>query len=117
MSDSHQDGTEEWPERLYVITSGRSSASNELDLVTLIVARTVATAGMQPEHVAILNLCQTPLSIAEISAHIGLPVSVVTVLISDLLDEQQVLTRPPVPPADLPDLALIEKVIHGLQKL
>ncbi|MFG2891029.1 DUF742 domain-containing protein [Streptomyces sp. NPDC048248] len=117
MSDSHQGGTEEGPERLYVITSGRSSAANDLDLVTLVVARTVATAGMQPEHAAILSLCQAPLSVAEISAHTGLPASVVTVLISDLLDEQQVLTRPPVPPADLPDLALIEKVIHGLQKL
>ncbi|MEU9120968.1 DUF742 domain-containing protein [Streptomyces sp. NPDC048506] len=108
---------DELPERLYVITGGRSSASNRLDLVTLIIARTGPTVGIQPEHAAILRLCQSPLSVAEISAYTGLPVSVVTVLISDLLDEQRVLTRAPVPPAELPDISLIEKVIDGLQKL
>ncbi len=117
MNDSDQDGMDDVPERLYVITGGRASASNRLDLVTLIVARTGPTPGTQPEHAAILRLCQSPLSVAEISAYTGLPVSAVTVLISDLLDEQRVLTRAPVPPAELPDISLIEKVIDGLQKL
>ncbi|GAU70372.1 hypothetical protein SSP35_19_00080 [Streptomyces sp. NBRC 110611] len=117
MNDADQEGMDDGPERLYVITGGRSSASNTLDLVTLIVARNGPTAGMPPEHAAILQLCQSPLSVAEISAYTGLPVSVVSVLISDLLDEQRVLTRAPVPAAELPDRALIEAVIDGLQRL
>ncbi|MFF9864764.1 MULTISPECIES: DUF742 domain-containing protein [unclassified Streptomyces] len=107
------------PERLYVITGGRSgtSAPAALDLVTLIVARSGVKPGMQPEHAAIVQLCQAPLSVAEISAYLGLPVSVVTVLLGDLLADNRVIARAPVPPARLPDRALIEAVIDGLQKL
>lgn len=107
------------PERLYVITGGRSTSSAPvgLDLVTLIVARSRPKPGMQPEHAAIIQLCQAPLSVAEISAYTGLPVSVVTVLLGDLLTDNKVISRAPVPPAQLPDRALIEAVIDGLQRL
>ncbi|OII60690.1 hypothetical protein BJP40_09205 [Streptomyces sp. CC53] len=120
MSDA---GGGDWedssPERLYVITGGRSggSAPVDLDLVTLIVAKSGVKPGMQPEHATIVRMCQSPLSVAEISAYTGLPVSVVTVLLGDLLAENRVLARPPIPPAQLPDPALIEAVIDGLQKL
>ncbi|GAA2433947.1 DUF742 domain-containing protein [Streptomyces lavendulocolor] len=125
MSDpGHRSGAgHDWedgsPERLYVITGGRSgsSASGELDLVTLIVARSAPRAGMQPEHAAIMRMCRAPLSVAEISAYLSLPVSVVTVLVGDLLAGGDVLARAPVARAQLPDLALIEAVIDGLQKL
>ncbi|MFF8290629.1 DUF742 domain-containing protein [Streptomyces sp. NPDC016309] len=116
--DDHdwEDGS---PERLYVITGGRSGSlgSAPLDLVTLIVARSGPRPGMQPEHTAIMRMCQAPLSVAEISAYLLLPVSVVTVLVGDLLADGHVLAREPVAPARLPDLALIEAVIDGLQKL
>ncbi|MFD7611957.1 DUF742 domain-containing protein [Streptomyces sp. NPDC059828] len=107
------------PERLYVITGGRSTSSApvELDLVTLVVARSQPKPGMPPEHTTIMELCQAPLSVAEVSAYTNLPVSVVTVLLGDLLAEKRVIARAPVPAAQLPDRALIEAVIHGLQKL
>ena len=107
------------PERLYVITGGRSGLADEadLDLVTLIVSRTGPQPGMQPEHAAILRLCLSPLSVAEISAYLGLPVSLVTVLLADLLSDKRVEARAPVPRALLPDPALIEAVMHGLQQL
>ncbi|MBB1245578.1 DUF742 domain-containing protein [Streptomyces durbertensis] len=116
-------GDEEWdegtPERLYVITGGRSAPTenSSLDLVTLIVAKSGPTPGMQPEHAAILRMCHSPLSVAEVSAYLHLPVSVVTVLIDDLLSTGRVLARAPVAAAQLPDPALIEAVIHGLQRL
>ncbi|GGT56162.1 DUF742 domain-containing protein [Streptomyces purpureus] len=119
MSDPGGDWEDASPERLYVITGGRSGALGPatLDLVTLIVARSGPKPGMQPEHAAIIRLCQAPLSVAEISAYLGLPVSVVTVLLDDLLAADLVLSRAPVARAQLPDLALIEAVIDGLQKL
>ncbi|MFI6689424.1 DUF742 domain-containing protein [Streptomyces sp. NPDC050485] len=115
-----RDWQESSPERLYVITGGRSgsgTADRELDLVTLIVARSGPRPGMQPEQAAILHICQAPLSVAEISAHLSLPVSIVTVLLGDLIDDGRLIARAPVPPAQLPDRALIEAVIDGLQKL
>lgn len=107
------------PERLYVITGGRSRESERviLDLVTLIVARAAPGPAMQPEHAAILRMCHYPLSVAEISAYLGLPVSAVTVLLADLLADRQVEARAPIPAASLPDIELLEAVMHGLQRL
>ncbi|MFG1810100.1 DUF742 domain-containing protein [Streptomyces sp. NPDC049040] len=119
MSEPGRGWEDDSPERLYVITGGRSGSSTPgpLDLVTLIVARSSPAPGMQPEHAAILRICQSPLSVAEVSAYTALPVSVVTVLLSDLIAEQHVMARPPIPPAQLPEQALIKAVIDGLQKL
>ncbi|MEU6340000.1 MULTISPECIES: DUF742 domain-containing protein [unclassified Streptomyces] len=119
MSEADQGWEEGSPERLYVITRGRSGTSggSVLDLVTLVRSRTGPPPGMPPEQAAIVRLCSSPLSVAEISAYLGLPVSVVTVLLLDLLAEKRVEARSPVPPAQLPDVALIEAVIHGLEKL
>ncbi|MFF6984008.1 DUF742 domain-containing protein [Streptomyces sp. NPDC008343] len=110
---------EEGPERLYVITGGRSITSTPvtLDLVTLIVSRSRPKTGMPPEQAAIIRLCQSPLSVAEVSAYTHLPVSVITVLLGDLVADNRVIARAPVRPVALPDRALLEAVIHGLQRL
>ena len=58
------------PERLYVLTGGRSGANphSRLDLVTLIVSRAKPAPELPPEQAAILRMCEYPLSVAEISA-------------------------------------------------
>ncbi|MET9613407.1 DUF742 domain-containing protein [Kitasatospora indigofera] len=119
MSAPGQEWDENSPERLYVITRGRSGLAEQttFDLVTLIVSRSEPEPSMQPEHAAILRLCGAPLSVAEISAYLRLPMSVVTVLLADLLAEERIEVRSAVPQAILPDRALIEAVMHGLQKL
>ncbi|GHH72339.1 hypothetical protein GCM10018781_35000 [Kitasatospora indigofera] len=119
MSAPGQEWDENSPERLYVITRGRSGLAEQttFDLVTLIVSRSEPEPSMQPEHAAILRLCGAPLSVAEISAYLRLPISVVTVLLADLLAEERIEARSAVPQAILPDRALIEAVMHGLQKL
>ncbi|MFI6846310.1 DUF742 domain-containing protein [Kitasatospora sp. NBC_00085] len=118
-ADQGQGWDEDDPERLYVITRGRSGVTEQttLDLVTLIVSRAEPTPAMQPEHAAILRICGSPLSVAEISAYLELPMSAVTVLLSDLLNEERIEARACVPQAILPDRALLEAVMHGLQKL
>ena len=118
MSAADQD-RDEGPERLYVITRGRSGLAEwtTFDLVTLIVSRSESAPSMQPEHAAILRICGSPLSVAEISAHLRLPLSVTTILIADLLADKRVEARAPVPKALLPDRSLIEAVMRGLQKL
>ncbi|MBO8198346.1 DUF742 domain-containing protein [Streptomyces smyrnaeus] len=111
--DEWDEGT---PERLYILTGGRSGPEEAgLDLVTLIVARSAPQIGMQPEHESILRVCESPLSVVEISAHLKLPVSIVTVLLADLLAEERVEARAPAP--SLPDIDIIKAVIHGLQNL
>lgn len=106
------------PERLYVITRGRAgpSGATRLDLVTLVVAVGGARPGLFPEHAAILRLCRTPLSAAELSAHLRLPFSVTAVLIEDLVYAGLASARAP-RHAAAPDPELIREVLRGLQRL
>ncbi|MFC9847050.1 DUF742 domain-containing protein [Streptomyces sp. NPDC060223] len=107
------------PERLYLLTGGAEGGDRAaLDLVTLIVARAEAPPpNAQPEKSALVRLCTAPLSVAEISAYLNLPVSVVTVLLTELLAAELVQARAPIVRSALPDRSLLEAVMHGLQKL
>jgi hypothetical protein len=127
----------ESPDRLYTVTGGRSRADEDtLDLVTLIVTESEPTAGMQSEHASILRLCRRPMAVVEVSSYLGLPVSVVKILVSDLIGTGHVSPRHPSsrrglpqPPrqatargpgatkASLPDPAFLKEVLIGLQKL
>ncbi|MGW1102262.1 DUF742 domain-containing protein [Streptomyces sp. NPDC002540] len=106
------------PERLYVITGDPDGSERApLDLVTMVVAKAQPSPTVQPEQAVILRLCQAPLSVAEISAYLGLPFSVVTSLLTELLVTELIESRAPVARATLPDRSLLEAVMHGLQKL
>ncbi|MER7952282.1 DUF742 domain-containing protein [Streptomyces sp. NPDC096079] len=105
------------PVPLYVITGGPDPSSGAFNLVTLIATRAEPDPAMQPEQAAILTLCTYPLSVAEVSAHLSLPFSVVTVLLSQLVEEERVEAIAPVPVAAFPERGLLEAVIHGLRKL
>ncbi|MEU5363645.1 DUF742 domain-containing protein [Streptomyces sp. NPDC005925] len=104
------------PERLYVV-AGPDGERAELDLVTLIVARAEPSPSATPEQAALLRLCAAPLSVAELSAYLNLPFSVVTVLVTDLLTTELVQARAPVVRQALPDRSILEAVMHGLQRL
>lgn len=115
------DAAPDRPDRLYTITCGRSRADEvELDLVTLIVSECEPEPGMQSEHARILLLCASPTAVVEVAAELGLPVSVVKILLTDLLDTGAVAARHPTAPRavdELPDPAFLEKVLVGLRNL
>ncbi|GAB2937442.1 hypothetical protein GCM10022245_76850 [Streptomyces mayteni] len=112
---------------LYIVTGGRSESGDDLDsllldLVTLVVARSTAPdAGHSPEHAALLRVCQHPISVAEISAHLGLPFSAVTVLLKDLradgLVELRHTREAQRQAAADPDIETLKALIDGLQRL
>jgi hypothetical protein len=109
------------PDRLYTVTGGRSRADEDaFDSVTLIVSESDPTPGMQSEHVRILRTCRYPTAVVELSADLGLPVSVVKILLRDLLDTGHITARHPSSAlaADrLPDREILKQVLVGLQDL
>ncbi|GAA2777859.1 DUF742 domain-containing protein [Saccharopolyspora taberi] len=107
------------PDRLYIVTGGRSrAAACRLDAVTLIVAESEPVAGMQSEHAEILRMCRGPVAVVEISAKLGLPVSVVRILLCDLLDSGRVTARHPSSATTrLPDPETLKQVLVGLEQL
>jgi hypothetical protein len=104
--------------RPYAVTRGRThSLQTELEMITLVVAlhpsdHPVASR-MDPEHQEILSRCQRPTSVAEISAALHLPLCVVKILISDLIERQLVIFRAAV----VPDLNVLQAVINGIRRL
>jgi hypothetical protein len=109
------------PDRLYTVTGGRSSADDiDLDLVTLIVRESAPSAGMQSEHVRILEIAARPTSVVELSSYLALPVSVVKILLADLLVTGKVSARHPSSAqaaGRTPDSEFLKKVLVGLRNL
>ncbi|WP_236243066.1 DUF742 domain-containing protein [Streptomyces sp. CC228A] len=115
---------DESPDRLYTLTGGRtrSGPDTPFDLVTLVVSESDPTAGMQSEHAAILLMCRRPTAVVEIAAELGLPVSIVRILLTDLLGTGRISARHPrtgpSPSAYvLPEPDLLEQVLVGLRNL
>ncbi|ARQ67728.1 DUF742 domain-containing protein [Streptomyces marincola] len=105
--------------RPYVITNGREIADGDkFELVTLITAAQdqQQKARLDPEKRSLVELCEGGyLSVAEIAGHMELPVGVIKVLLSDLAESGHILTRAPVPAAQLTDIQVLQEVLDGLQ--
>jgi len=105
--------------RPYAITGGRTRPTHDdLELEALVTTTTSVgerTPKLTVEQRAIAALCHDLLSIAEVSARLHLPLGVIRVLVGDMADEHLVIVYRPAHAGDRPDLALLERVLHGLQ--
>lgn len=103
--------------RAYVITDGRALPDNNLfDLITLVKAvKRWQPEQIDPEKRNLLELCSGGyLSVAEIGAHLGLPLGIIKVLLSDLLAEGRV-SRAPASRGRTVDKELLQEVLDGLK--
>ncbi|MGH4013952.1 MAG: DUF742 domain-containing protein [Pseudonocardiaceae bacterium] len=105
--------------RPYAVARGRTRPTrHELEMITLVVAVTAELeGGMDPEYAHIVRICQVPLSIAEVSAILDLPLVVIKVLLSDLIDRGHVIFRSPPRTSDFPTTELLQAVLDGIRKL
>lgn len=121
------------PVRPYVITGGRTRPSrNTIRPETLLVAAGAAQqylpVSASTEERALLRMCRRLLSLVEAAAHLELPVSVVSVVASDLVDAGYLAmrtsgdeaSRPAHGPAAAaparPSRELLEAVLVGLHR-
>lgn len=113
--------------RPYAVTGGRTTTSSaQMPVEALVQGMSGTEVGMTPERRAILDLTATQyLSVAELSAHIKLPVGVIRILVSDLADEGKIrvhgltTTDHPGSPAYNPaaSLSVLESVLNGISAL
>ena len=119
--DEHDD-TPALRVRSYVLTGGRTRSDVDLPLETLVKVTpqgVSAAPRLALERKTIVSLCDAPISIAEVSAHLSVPLGVARVLVGDMCEEgfltnfkpQHALT------GERPDLKLLERVLDGLQAL
>jgi hypothetical protein len=107
--------------RPYVLTSGRArEKSVALDMITVVATALELSEDvfLEPEQRRVLELCRTPSSVAEVAAHLSLPIAVVKVLIADLAERRHVYTQtPPAPDSRSKRRDLLEAVLDGIQRL
>lgn len=107
--------------RPYALIAGRTEVPRqELDLITTVVASpgmSTSDGELGSECERILALCRKPLSVAEISSRLRLPVGIVRVLLSDLLHRGLLHRLDQAEGADAPNPASLRAVINGLRSL
>lgn len=108
--------------RPYTVSDGRTRPTRQLDLMTMVAATGYGTHNdLGPDHAHLLTLCRSPITVAEIAAHIRMPATVVKVLLSDLMEFGAIATRAFAQAGLGPDsadieLELLEAVLDGLRK-
>ncbi|MFC5137743.1 DUF742 domain-containing protein [Actinomycetospora rhizophila] len=107
--------------RPYAWTGGRTRPVYDLAVETLV---SVGTAGRDPsripqyEHRAVAELCAEPRSVAEVAAMLKLPLGVARVVIGDMASQGTVVVHQTASTSgDVPDMALMERVLSGLRRL
>jgi len=105
--------------RLYAMTGGRAAATDREFTVSTMVTRIgdrTAGADLPAEKSAILRLCARALSVAEIAAHLALPLGTVEVLLGDLRRAGLVET-PDQSAAEHPSVDMMRRLRDGLVAL
>jgi hypothetical protein len=105
--------------RPYAMTGGRTHHGDyDLNIISLVF--TVAAPSdiaVESERYLILQLCRSPKSVAEVAAALDLPLAVVKVLLSDLIDRGQVVCRSPVLTERLQNASFLQVVLDGIEQL
>ncbi|TDC52523.1 DUF742 domain-containing protein [Actinomadura sp. KC345] len=104
--------------RPYTVNGGRTHPVVDLDLLSLVLTVGQADANTADrEHVQVLELCRQPISVAEVAAHMRLPVTVTKVLLADLVECGAMTTRVSSSPSSATNILLLEQLLDGLQRI
>jgi hypothetical protein len=107
--------------RPYAWTRGRTRSGFALEIETLVTTspRGREQLGMlQYEHRQVAELCDQVRSVAEVAALLGVPLGVAKVLVGDMAGLGLLVVHQTVSGnGDVPDLALMERVLSGLRRL
>jgi hypothetical protein len=104
----------------YALTRGRTrSVGPDLPLETLVTATEPGLnrpSVLQAERRIIVELCAGPMSVAEIAAHLRIPVGVARVLVSDLASGGYLTVHLPQHTGDdRPGVDILERLLDGLR--
>jgi hypothetical protein len=106
--------------RLFGLTGGRARPQGEtFDLVAIVttVSMPFEPTGLMPEHIAVLSGCHRPTPVADVAAHLKLPLNITRVLLSDLRREGLITIDRPKPAVQMIDERIYREVLHGIRGL
>jgi hypothetical protein len=107
--------------RPYTKTGGRTRSDYDLAIEALVSTSErgrTPDAAVRPEHRSICGLCLDTRSVAEVAAHLRLPLGVARVLIGDMAGMGLVLIHQSgMVVGDRPSIEFMERVLSGLRRL
>jgi hypothetical protein len=95
-------------------------APEQLELESLVSTTSAGETSaptLGPEQQSIVLLCRDILSIAEVSAHLHVPLGVARVLVGGMAADGLIVLHRPAGPGARPDLPLLERVLYGLRTM
>jgi hypothetical protein len=102
---------------LYILVGGRTAPRNtDLDLATQVVAVPADPSVLEPEYHQVVTACAEWVSIAEVAAHLGRPLTVVKILVDILLEQGYLAVGAPAQQTVV-NRPLLETLLDGLQRL
>lgn len=106
--------------RPYAVTRGRTRPPGMIvgliDLVVSAGRHSADARGLGPEHRRLLDLCATPIALADMASEADLPVGVVRVLVGDL-QEQGLVAVAASSGGSSQDERVLRSVLDGLRAL
>jgi len=122
VEDDADGDLEEFAVRPYTLTGGRTRPTTlDLPFEALVEAVAEPVVSMTPERRRILELATDQyVSLAELSAHLHLPLGVVRVVVGDLADAGQVRvhgSRTTTTAGPASTISVLESVLHGIFSL
>jgi hypothetical protein len=102
--------------RPYTITSGRTEASVDLPMEATLRIQQDGTGGLSAAARQVLEVCDTR-SVAEVAALVHMPIGVVRVLLSDLVEHGHIRVQATITNDSSRDerIELIERTLRGLR--
>jgi hypothetical protein len=107
--------------RPYTVTGGRTRPRVELrfDLIDMVgwTGKQVDPITIPHENRRILELCRSPVTVADLASALSLPLGVVRVLLGDLVHDNLIDVRVHAPTGRVTDQRLLARVLAGIRAL
>jgi hypothetical protein len=107
--------------RPYALTRGRTRIQGvRLDLITMLIVtgRSPGERSLLPqEQQQMLDLCRTPMALADLTSELDLPLGVVRVLVADLYQQGVIEEYRSAPLAARPSPEILKRVLNDLRAL
>jgi hypothetical protein len=105
--------------RPYLLTGGRTHAEVEGLVFETLVQKVDGVDGtrLRFESAQVVDMCDSPISVAEISAHMSIPLGATMVLIGDLISSGHLVSHRTINAASDAGVSLLTRIIAGVKQL
>ena len=103
--------------RPYVVTGGNTRPTADVAIETLVEAGPVSSTDLRFEKGRVMELATAPLSVAELSAHLNMPIGTTMVLVGELIGDGQLVSHQTISNSNVSDLSIMTRIINRVREL